>query len=157
MARSLAKLAFQRESLQLELQRQQVDLNNRTIVAPSDGIIDGLYMEPGALVLPGMRMLLMHNPDAIWVSANVKETEVRFLRPGQAVAIHVDAYPDTAFSGEVIKIGHAATSEFSLLPSTNPSGNFTKVTQRLRVKIALAQQQLLLKPGMMVEVAIDVR
>ncbi|MFT5578481.1 MAG: membrane fusion protein (multidrug efflux system) [Paraglaciecola psychrophila] len=157
MARVLAKLEFERESLQLELQRQQVDLNNRTIVAPSDGIIDGLYMDPGEHVLPGMRMLLMHNPEDIWISANVKETEVRFLLPGQPVAINVDAYPDTEFSGEVIKIGHAATSEFALLPSTNPSGNFTKVTQRLQVKISLAQQQLRLKPGMMVEVAIDVR
>jgi len=157
MARELAKLEFERESLQIELQREQVDLNNRTIVAPSDGIIDGLYMEPGEHVLPGMRMLLMHNPEAIWVSANVKETEVRFLQAKQSVAIKVDAYPDIAFSGQVIKIGHAATSEFSLLPSTNPSGNFTKVTQRLKVKIALQQQQLLLKPGMMVEVAIDVR
>ncbi len=65
-------------------------------------------------------------------------------------------YPGREFHGRVIRLGHAATSEFALLPSPNPSGNFTKVTQRLPVRITLEQQDYLLRPGMMVEVAIDV-
>jgi membrane fusion protein (multidrug efflux system) len=68
----------------------------------------------------------------------------------------VDAYPGRAFRGKVVRLGHAATSQFALLPSPNPSGNFTKVTQRLPVRIELEQEQRLLRPGMMVEVAIDV-
>ena len=100
---------------------------------------------------------MMHDPDNVWVDANIKETEIRRLRPGQSVDVSVDAYPDEVFVGTIEKIGHAATSQFSLLPSTNPSGNFTKVTQRLTVKIALQQRDGLLKPGMMVEVSIDIR
>lgn len=157
MERNLAKLQFERESLQVELERQRVDLSDRKILAPSNGIIDGLFMDSGEHVLPGMRMLMMHNPEDVWVNANVKETEIRYLKVGQLVDISVDAYPDIEFTGRILKIGHAVTSEFSLLPSTNPSGNFTKVTQRLKVKIAVEQQEFLLKPGMMVEVAINVQ
>jgi len=67
----------------------------------------------------------------------------------------VDAYPDQVFRGEVIRLGHSATSEFALLPNPNPSGNFTKVTQRLPVRVSIEQNGLLLRPGMMVEVEID--
>ena len=62
-----------------------------------------------------------------------------------------------SFSGRVLSVGHATTSEFALLPSPNPSGNFTKITQRLPVRIALDQKDDLLRPGMMVEVHIDIR
>ena len=68
----------------------------------------------------------------------------------------VDAYPDRDFKAEVVRLGSAATSEFALLPSPNPSGNFTKVTQRLPIRLAIEQDDALLRPGMMVEVAIDV-
>jgi membrane fusion protein (multidrug efflux system) len=68
----------------------------------------------------------------------------------------VDAYPDQSFSGKVTRIGSAATSQFALLPSPNPSGNFTKVTQRLEVQVALDQHYEQLRPGMMVELAIKI-
>lgn len=139
------------------MQRYAIDLSDRHMLAPSAGIIDNVYIDSGEYVLPGMRIMLMHNPADIWVSANVKETEVKYLKVGQTVDVSVDAYPDKQFTGTVEKIGHAATSQFALLPSTNPSGNFTKVTQRLTVKISLPQEELLLRPGMMVEVAIDIR
>jgi membrane fusion protein (multidrug efflux system) len=69
--------------------------------------------------------------------------------------ITVDAYPGREFKGEVVRLGQAATSQFALLPSPNPSGNFTKVAQRLPVRISVEQQDGLLRPGMMVEVTID--
>jgi membrane fusion protein (multidrug efflux system) len=69
----------------------------------------------------------------------------------------VDAYPGRVFRGEVFRIGQAATSKFALLPDPNPSGNFTKITQRLPVRILFAEQDTLLRPGMMVEVDIAVR
>jgi len=72
------------------------------------------------------------------------------------VAISVDAYPDMDFHGEITRIGDTATSQFSLLPSTNPSGNFTKVTQRIQIEISIEQDRGWLRPGMMVEVAIDI-
>ena len=71
--------------------------------------------------------------------------------------IHVDAYPDKVFEGKISSIGQAATSKFALLPDPNPSGNFTKITQRLPVRILLGEKNPQLRPGMMVEVYIGVR
>ena len=93
----------------------------------------------------------------MWIKANIKETEIRHLRVGQLVEVTVDAYPNKIFAGELVRIGNAATSQFALLPNTNPSGNFTKITQRLPIKVAVKQEQQLLKLGMMAEIAIDIR
>jgi len=90
------------------------------------------------------------------VDANVKETEIRHLKVGRRVKVTIDAYPGEIFEGTIARVGHAATSQFALLPNPNPSGNFTKVTQRLPVKIAVAQRDGKLRPGMMVEVVVDV-
>jgi membrane fusion protein (multidrug efflux system) len=105
-------------------------------------------------VTPGQRLMLVHDPSKIWIEANVKETHVRRLNVGQDVAVGVDAYPDETFTGKVERIGNTATSAFALLPSPNPSGNFTKITQRLPVRIAIEQREGRLRPGMMVEVKI---
>ena len=87
----------------------------------------------------------------------MKETDLRHLAPGDAVSIRVDAYPDRARRGVIRRIGDAATSQFALLPNPNPSGNFTKVTQRLEVTIDFVEHDPRLKPGMMVEVKIPHR
>ena len=92
-----------------------------------------------------------------FIEANIKETEVRKLRIGQSVDISVDAFPDLEIVGRVEAIGNSTTSEFALLPTPNPSGNFTKITQRLPVRIKVEQEKGLLRPGMMVEVNIDIR
>ena len=120
------------------------------------GIVDKVFVDTGEYMVPGQRVLLMHNPETVSITANIKETQIRHVRVGMPVSIQVDAYPDRVFAGSVEKVGDTATSQFSLLPSTNPSGNFTKVTQRIAVKIAVDQSDNLLKPGMMAEVDIDV-
>ena len=153
----LLKLKHQRAALALILEQQQVQFQDLTIKAPHNGIVDKIFVDAGEFIQPGRRLLLMHNPNKVWVSANIKETQFRHIQLGQSVEVNVDAYPDIIFEGEIIRIGNSATSLYSLLPSTNPSGNFTKVTQRLPIKIAINQQDNLLKPGMMVEVAINVR
>lgn len=153
----LVALDQQRAQLQAERGRLQVELEQHTIRAPISGVVDETFVKPGEHVSVGQRLLLIHDPRALWVDANVKETEVRHLRIGQSVALSVDAYPGRALHGELIRIGHAATSEFALLPSTNPSGNFTKITQRLPLRISIVENDVWLRPGMMVEVAIDVR
>ena len=107
-------------------------------------------------------MLMMHNPRDLWVEANIKETELRLLRKGQPVHISVDAFPDAQLMGAVDRIGSTTTAKFALLPTPNPSGNFTKITQRVRVPVRIAldrtdTEDLPLSPGMMVEVEIDVR
>lgn len=157
--RQIAALDSEKAALQARRAQQQVDLEDREIRAAFDGVIDATFVEVGEHVAPGSRLLLYHDPDRVWVDANVKETDFQRLRLGAPARITVDAYPGRTFRGEVVRLGHAATSEFALLPTPNPSGNFTKVTQRLPVRIAIARDEGdagLLRPGMMVEVAIDV-
>jgi membrane fusion protein (multidrug efflux system) len=114
--------------------------------------VDQTFIDEGEYVTPGQRLLMIHDPERVRVEANVKETNIRFFRPGKKVAITVDALPGRRFEGTVTRVGQAATSEFALLPNPNPSGNFTKITQRLPVRIAVRQEGGELKPGMMVEV-----
>ena len=139
------------------MEKQKLDLNDRTIRSPVDGVIDKTFIKVGEYVTPGQRLALAHDPAKIWIEANIKETQIRKLKIGQRVELGVDAYPDIAFEGRVLSIGNATTSEFALLPSPNPSGNFTKITQRMAVRIAIDQKDDLLRPGMMVEVNIDIR
>ena len=175
----IAKLQFQESELRAQLARQKLDLEDRNIRAPVTGVIDKTFVDIGEYVTPGQRLVLMHDPQAIWVEANIKETDVRKLRIGQRVDVAVDAYPgagmldpilrlfgvdspgnddiDPHFVGHVIAIGNSTTAEFALLPSPNPSGNFTKITQRLPVRIAIDQKDRKLRPGMMVEIDIDIR
>ena len=175
----VAKLKYEEGWLRAQLQQQKLDLADRSIRAPVIGVVDKTFVEVGEYVTPGQRLALVHNPNTIWIEANVKETEVRKLRIGQRVDVAVDAYPgegsidrvlsavgiespdngNTAldFVGHVIAIGNSTTAEFALLPSPNPSGNFTKITQRLPVRIAIDQKDRKLRPGMMVEINIDIR
>ena len=150
-------LVHEEDELQAQLERQRLDLKDRTIGSPVQGVVDRVFVEEGEYVTPGQRLLLVHDPKRVWIDANVKETDIRKVKIGQTVDVTVDAFPDKKFAGKVIAIGNAATSEFALLPTPNPSGNFTKITQRLRVRVAIDQEQNLLRPGMMVEVFIDVR
>jgi membrane fusion protein (multidrug efflux system) len=136
------------------MQRQRLDLEDRTVRSPLSGVVDRKFVEAGEYVSPGQRLMLLHDPAQVWIEANIKETDLRRLAVGQAVRVRVDAYPDEAFEGKVERIGHSATSTFALLPSPNPSGNFTKITQRVPVRIALAQREARLRPGMMVEIKI---
>jgi membrane fusion protein, multidrug efflux system len=132
-------------------------LSYYTITAPSHGVIDALFIDPGEHVAASQRVLVMHDPDNVYVKANVKETDIRHLTPGRTVTVRVDAYPALARQGTVRRIADAATSQFALLPNPNPSGNFTKITQRIEVTIDLDEPDPLLKPGMMVEVKIPRR
>ncbi|MCG3168634.1 MAG: Multidrug export protein EmrA [Pseudomonadales bacterium] len=144
------------ERIAASIDKQHVMIADLRVTSSGAGLVDETFVHTGEYVVGGQRLLLMHDPADIWIDANIKETEIRHVAPGARVAIDVDAYPDRRFEGEVVRVGNAATSQFSLLPNTNPSGNFTKVTQRLPVKISIAQSEDLLRPGMMVEVAIEI-
>ncbi len=153
----LAILKHRKTELMAKRDHQKLDLADRTIRSPVTGVVDMTFVQVGEYVTPGQRMALVHDPRKIWIEANIKETEIRKLKIGQNVDVSVDAYPDMEFRGRVLSVGNATTSEFALLPSPNPSGNFTKITQRLPVRIAIEQQKGLLRPGMMVEVYVDIR
>jgi membrane fusion protein (multidrug efflux system) len=154
LRRQLAQLGPEEERLRAQRARVALDIADRTIAMPFDGVVDQVFVREGEYVTPGQRLLMVHDPERVRVEANVKETDIRFLRPGKSVALTVDALPQRRFEGTVTRVGEAATSEFALLPNPNPSGNFTKITQRLPVRIAVAQERGLLKPGMMVELEI---
>jgi len=150
------RLEQRARAIEQQIAAQEVDIGDRSIRSPIDGVVSRTFVAAGEYVTPGQRIALLHDPNDIWVEALIKETEFRRVRVGQPATVSVDAYPDQVFHGVVERTGHAATSEFSLLPTPNPSGNFTKVTQRIPVRVTLQQRDGLLKPGMMVEVSIDV-
>ncbi len=157
LERKIAIMEQDLERLRVKQKQFSLDVDDRQIRSPIDAIIDKTFGHKGEYISPGRRLLMLHNPEDIWINANIKETELRHVKPGMSASITVDAYPDHEFKAIVSSIDNATTSEFALLPNPNPSGNFTKVTQRLRIKLTIEQQQQLLKPGMMVEVDIDTR
>ncbi|WP_198244425.1 HlyD family secretion protein [methane-oxidizing endosymbiont of Gigantopelta aegis] len=147
------------KSAQAQWQLAKLDLENTRVRAPFDGIIGRRGVEVGQLVTPGLALAYLVEDNKIWLEANFKETQVEFMRPGQPVEIHVDAYPDKTFYGEVKSFSPATGSEFSILPPENATGNFTKIVRRVPVKIVFDSDQdiRLLKPGFSVVVSVKVR
>ncbi len=154
--RQIASLAAEKIGLEAERAQTLIDLGNRVVTAAFDGVVDATFIDQGEYVTPGTRLLIYHRPDEVWVDANVKETDIRKIRIGAPATISVDAYPGREFQGEVERVGGAATSQFALLPSPNPSGNFTKVTQRVPIRVLIETGDQILSPGMMVVLSIDV-
>lgn len=103
--------------------------------APADGVIIKKIGNPGEIAAPGQSLAMLLDPYSLYITANIEETKVLSVRPGQRVDVTVDAIPGQKFNGIVEKIGEASLSTFSLLPATNTSGNFTKVVQRIPIKI----------------------
>jgi len=156
LRKQIEQCAADTAQVQAQIRRKEVELDDRVVRSPVNGVVDQKFVEPGEYVIPGQRLVLLHDPKAVWIEVHLKETKLAALRPGQPVAISVDAYPDRLFTGRVERIGNATTSQFALLPSPNPSGNFTKITQRVPVRIQVDQPtDNPLRPGMMVEVDID--
>ena len=154
--RQLNMLTHRKTEVSAQRQRHLLNLRDRLITSPFDGVVDKTFVNPSEFVSAGQRLLMLHDPAKIWVSANIKETDLRFIKSDSAVKVHVDAYPDRVFSGKISKIGNAATSEFALLPTPNPSGNFTKIVQRIRIRVDLDNKSELLRPGMMVEINVGI-
>ncbi|WKE65229.1 HlyD family secretion protein [Gallaecimonas kandeliae] len=144
------------QALKAQAAQLQQDIDDRSLRSPVNGVVDKTLAEAGDFVQAGQWLMLIHDPAKVWVEANIKETAIGQIREGQEVTISVDAYPGVSFKGHVLKVGNAATNQFALLPSPNPSGNFTKITQRVPVRIAFDQIDPRLKPGLMVEVDIHV-
>ncbi|MGE8106798.1 HlyD family secretion protein [Allorhizobium sp. NPDC080224] len=152
----VASVLAGRTGTEAERSLKEIDLANRTISAAFPGIVDATFVDVGEYVTPGTRLVMYHAPDEVWIDANVKETSFGSIQMGSKARITVDAFPGREFAGEVTAMGGAATSQLALLPSPNPSGNFTKVTQRLPLRISINPDGVQLRPGMMVEVYVDV-
>ena len=142
------------------LQTARNDLNNTVIRAPVDGVVGNRGVQVGQYARPGVQLLsLVPLPD-VYVVANFKETQLARMRPGQPVTVEVDAYPDKHLLGRVESFAPASGSQFSLLPPENATGNFTKIVQRVPVRIALPRDSVLsglLRPGLSVVAEVDTR
>jgi membrane fusion protein (multidrug efflux system) len=143
-----------------QLSLTKVNLNDSTLVSPFNGIVAKKWLMEGDVAQPGEAVLTVNDTEDIWVTANIEEVNLSSFRVGKDVSIHVDAYPNIAFKGRVRELGTDTGSQFSLIPPNNASGNFTKVTQRIPVKISIEPVNASLKttitllPGMSVEVSI---
>lgn len=136
------------------------DLGFTRITAPVDGVFGNKAVDVGALVQPGSRIGAVVPLDDLHVEANFKETQLGRIRPGQEVAIGVDALPGETFRGVVESVAPGSGATFSLLPPENATGNFTKITQRVPVRIRIDQSSDphgLLRPGLSVITRVDVR
>ena len=129
----------------------QVNLGYTQIRAPGEGIVGERQVRPGQLLSPGAQILTFV-ADTRWVQANYRETQLTHIRVGDPAEIRVDLYPDRVWKGHVVEIAPASGSQFALLPPDNATGNFTKVVQRVPVKIAFddASRAAELRPGLSV-------
>ena len=136
-------------------------LKNTTIYAPMDGVVAKRWVLEGNVVQPGEPIFSVYNMKELWVTANLEETELTHLSVGYNVEISIDSYPNLKYSGVIFKMGTNTASQFSLIPPNNASGNFTKVTQRIPVKISIKQvsggYQPALLPGMSTEIKIKIK
>ena len=130
----------------------EVNLGYTRISAPENGVVSERKVRAGQLVSPGTQVLSLVQSD-VWIQANYKETQVRHIRAGDSAEIRVDAFPGLTLHGKVDQVSPASGSQFALLPPDNATGNFTKVVQRVPVKIVLDGGQAAaqrLRPGLSV-------
>ncbi len=146
------------ERARADLRTAELNLGYTKIYAPVSGVIGRKTVELGQRIQPGQSFLAIVPLDDIWVTADFKETQLKYMRPGQSVIIHVDTF-GRDYRGTVENLPGAAGTLFSLLPPENASGNFVKVVQRLPVRIRFNRDrdpQHLLRPGMSVEPTVRV-
>jgi membrane fusion protein, multidrug efflux system len=143
------------------LKRQaELNLGYSTLVAPIDGVVGARTVRVGEYVQAGTQLMALVPLQQVYVIANFKETQLTGVEPEQQARIRVDTFPGHDIQGRVQSVAPASGLEFSLLPPDNATGNFTKIVQRIPVKIALPQSSVLvgrLRPGMSVTVSIDTK
>jgi len=145
---------------QADLELARLQLSYATLTAPGSGWVTRKSVEVGQFVQPGQPLLAIVSEEAPWVVANFKETQLKKMRVGQKAVIQVDAYPKRDLHGHVESVAAATGARFALLPPDNATGNFTKVVQRIPVKIVFDEApdpERRLRAGMSVTAIVDVR
>ena len=138
----------------------ELNLGYATITAPVDGTLGARTLRVGQYVQAGTQLMAVVPLKAVYIVANFKETQLTDVRPGQPVTIEVDTYPGAKVTGHIDSVAPASGQEFALLPPDNATGNFTKIVQRIPVKIVVEPNDPLanlLRPGMSVEPTIDTK
>jgi membrane fusion protein, multidrug efflux system len=154
-----AQALAQRAHARAVEQQAALNLSYTQITAPVDGTVGARSLRVGQYVQAGTQLMAVVPLDAVYVVANYKETQLTHVRNGQPVELVIDSFPDRKLRGHVDSLSPASGLEFALLPPDNATGNFTKVVQRVPVKIVLDDQSLigLLRPGMSAEPTIDTK
>jgi membrane fusion protein, multidrug efflux system len=150
----------QRGELVTALEKAKRDLSFTRVVAPFDGVVGNKAAEVGNLVQPGTRLMALVPLNASYVDANFKETQLAGIKPGQRVDVAIDALDGKVIQGAVSSISPASGAQFSLLPPDNATGNFTKVVQRVAVRITFPEEVLKavpLRPGLSVVATVHTR
>ncbi|MBB5704003.1 membrane fusion protein (multidrug efflux system) [Ochrobactrum daejeonense] len=148
------------KSLELARDKAARDLSFTTLRAPFDGVIGNLAGKKGDLVSPGQKIAALVPVDQLYIDANFKETQLAHIKTGETAHIYVDAIDGTKFDGKVASIAPASGAVFSLLPPENATGNFTKVVQRVPVRIMIPKEALesgKIRAGLSVVVDVDTR
>jgi len=157
-SQSVAAAQAQVAQKQADLDFAKLQLTYADVAAPSSGIVSKKNVEVGQLVQAGQPLMAIVQDRGVWVVANYKETQLRRMRVGQAVTFEVDAYPKHIFHGRIESFSAATGAKFSLLPPDNATGNFTKVVQRVPVKIVPTDPpdpKFPLRAGMSVTTIVD--
>jgi membrane fusion protein (multidrug efflux system) len=148
------------DELKTALAKAERELSFTVLRAPVDGVFGNRAVQTGDFVQTGQRIASLVPLDEVYIDANFKETQLARLKPGQLVSVSVDALPQHAIGGKVVSLAPASGAVFSLLPPDNATGNFTKIVQRLPVRVQVPRDvatQRLLRPGMSVIVRVDTR
>jgi membrane fusion protein (multidrug efflux system) len=147
------------QAAELRMVEKQIELSH--VRAPAEGVVARVWHYAGDVVQAGQTTLTLIDLDNVWVDANIEETKISSISVGDPVLVTVDAYPDIKFRGIVVVVGAASASQFALIPANNSSGNFTKVTQRVPLRVSLTMsdkdKKLYLRPGMSVKIKIRAR
>ncbi len=154
-----ASLVAQGVAARAAVQLAELDLEATTVLAPADGLVGSLAVKLGERATPGMRLLSLVS-SAVWVEANFKETQLTHVLVGQVAEVAVDAFPSQPIKAIVESVAPASGAEFALLPPDNATGNFTKIVQRVPVKLTLqvpAELAGKLRSGMSVEATINTK
>jgi membrane fusion protein, multidrug efflux system len=159
LATDKAKAVAQLDHARAVEQQMALNLSYTEITAPVDGTVGARSLRVGQFVQAGTQLMAVVPLDAVYVVANFKETQLTHVRNGQPVEIRIDSFHDIRLKGHVDSLSPASGLEFALLPPDNATGNFTKIVQRVPVKIVLDDHNLtgLLRPGMSAEPTVDTK
>jgi membrane fusion protein (multidrug efflux system) len=165
--RQLEVIASQRQQAEAalaqasaELDAARLNLSYTELRAPVDGVIGNRRARVGAYATSASQLMVVVPAHGLWIDANFKEDQLEHLRVGQAVDIHADADPGRAFRGHIVSLAPATGAQFSVLPPENATGNFTKIVQRVPVRIVLDGKDgdlALLRPGLSVKASVNTK
>ena len=157
LEKKVQALEAARETARKALEVVALNLEHTRIKSPITGVVAKKWIHEGDFISPGFPIFSVYDQENIYITANLEEVKMGGVKLGQTVDIEADAYPGTDFKGKVIKVGTASIAKFALIPRDTSAGEFTKVVQRIPIKISVEDPDRLLRPGLSVRANIKVK